>query len=169
VRFPTLDPDQPTPTFPTVPVYIGNVTATGFTVLVSTPFVLSSPSPGVGFLSVTVSPNKVYWGICKHNKVTIVARVEDEDEVQSVVIFVRVKSAKKDDYTPWTTGDAMHNHRDGTFSYVMEAIEIRGHNHYRDSWVQFQLVATDVDGVEVGRTQIFMESIHMSPCMELGD
>jgi hypothetical protein len=167
VRFPTLDPSLPTATFVPIPIYIGKNTATPFSS--GPPVFISPPGPGEGFVSVTVAPNKIYWGICKTNKTTIRAKVQDPDEVWSVVIFIRAKSAREEDYTPWTTGNAMHDHRDGTFSYVMRGIEVEGHNHYRDSWVQFQLVATNADGEDVGRTQIYSESIHLSPCMELGD
>ncbi len=167
VHFPTQDPSLPTATFVPIPIFIGDETATPF--VVGALPVFSSPSPGTGFRSVTVSPNKIYWGICKRNKATIIAKVEDDEEVWSVIIFVRVKSVKEEDYTPWTTGNAMHDHRDGTYSYVLRGIEIEGHNHYKDSWVFFQLVATNVDGEEVGRTQIYTESIHLSPCMQLGN
>ena len=91
--------------------------------------------------------------------------MEDPEEVISVVIFVQVKSMKKEDYTPWTTGDVMFNHRDGTFSYTLIGSKIEGHNHYRNSWVRFQLVATDDKGEEIGRTQIYTEVIDLSPCM----
>jgi hypothetical protein len=89
----------------------------------------------------------------------------DREEVLSVVIFVRVRSAKKEDYTPWTTGDVMSDHRDGTYTYLLRGSAIEGHNHYRDSWVIFQLVATNNKGEEVGRTQIYTGSIALSPCM----
>ncbi len=163
LHFPTQDPSLPTATFVPIPIFIGAET--------STPFVipnLTNPTetnPGAGFVSVTVSPNKIYWGVCKNNKTTITAVVEDRHEVLSVVIFVRVKSAKKEDYTPWTTGDVMAGHGDGSYTYVLRGSAIYGRNHYRDSWVHFQLVATNAEGEEVGRTQIYTESIALSPCM----
>jgi hypothetical protein len=59
----------------------------------------------------------------------------------------------------------MHNHLDGQFSYTLLGSAIEGHNHYKDSWVFFQLVATGWNGEEVGRTPIYRESISLSPCM----
>lgn len=157
VRIPTWDPDLPTATFAPVPIFIGADTAT--------PVVPPTPSrPGPGFVSVSVSEKKIFWGSCNPNKTVISARVEDPKEVISVVIFVRVQSIEKDDSTPWTTGDVMFNHNDGTFSYTLKAGETRGHNHYKDSWVVFQLVATNIRGEEVGRTRIYPASIEMSPC-----
>lgn len=161
VRIPTQDPDQPTSTFAPIPVIIeGGITATPLPIqLTPTAF-----RPGAGFLSVSISENKIFWGSCKHNKTTITAVVEDEDEAFSVVIFMYVRAANRDDSTPWTKGNVMHDHGDGTYTYVMRGSEVEGHNHYKNSWVVFQLVITDIEGVEVGRTRIYDSSIALSPC-----
>lgn len=158
MRFPTRDPQLPTETVVPIPLFIGMDTATPF----------APPAafrPGAGFALVLVADNKIYWGSCKPNKTTITARVEDSEEVISVVIFTQVKSAKEEDSTPWTSGNAMFNHQDGTFSYAMIGSEVEGHNHYKNSWVRFQLVATNIEGEEVGRTQIYTKAIALSPCM----
>ena len=102
-----------------IPIFIGSVTAT--------PIVSPTPTrPGIGFVSVDVSEQKIFWGSCKHNKAKIIAKVQNPDEVFSVVIFVRVKALLKEDYTPWTTGDVMTKHGDGTFSYTLVGSEIEG-------------------------------------------
>ncbi|MBK9602252.1 MAG: hypothetical protein IPO36_10480 [Anaerolineales bacterium] len=157
VRIPTWDPNGPTATFQLIPIYIGSVTAT--------PILSPTPTrPGLGFVSVDVSEEKIFWGSCKHNKAKIIAKVQNPDDVYSVVIFVRVKALLKEDYTPWTQGDVMEKHGDGTFSYTLVGSEIEGHNHYRDSWVYFQLVATDELGEIIGRTMIYTNSLSLSPC-----
>ena len=158
VHIPTQDPNQPTETFVPVPIFIGRDTITP--VLTSTPF-----RPGPGFLSVELSEKRIYWGSCQPNRTRIVAQVENPEDVFSVIIFVQVKSAFKDDHTPWTSGNAMHDHRDGTFSYNLSANTTRGHNHYKSSWILFQLVATDDMGLEIGRTRIYTNEIALSPCL----
>ncbi len=158
VRFPTQDPSLPTATFEPVPIFIGMDTATPFTSL------LTPPRAGPGFTSMYISDGKIYWGSCTPNRTRIVTEVEDPQDVISVVIFVRVRSAKKDDFTPWTTGNVMFNNGGGKFSYTLRANETEGHNHYKDSWIQFQLVATGKNGQEVGRTHIFEQSIALAPC-----
>ncbi|MCC7117277.1 MAG: hypothetical protein IT310_02035 [Anaerolineales bacterium] len=161
VHFATQDPNLPTATFAPIPIIVeGGMTATPLPIY-GTP---TMARPGVGFLSIGISETKIFWGSCKHNRTTITAVVEDEDEVFSVVIFTYVRSAKRDDSTPWTTGNVMHDHRDGTYTYVMYGSDVEGHNHYKDSWVVFQLVATDFEGREVGRTRIYDQSIALSPC-----
>jgi hypothetical protein len=158
VHIPTWDPNQPTATFVLVPIYIGNDTAT--------PIVTPTPiRPGPGFLSLQVSDNNIFWGSCKPNRTRIITQVENPEDVFSVIIFVRVKSATKEDYTPWTTGNTMQKHSDGTFSYTLTANTTRGHNHYKHSWIWFQLVATNEKGEAIGRTMIYTNAIALSPCM----
>ncbi len=158
VRIPTLDPNVPTSTFAPIPIFIGEYTATPATP--PTPI-----RPGPGFLSLTISEKRIFWGDCTPNKSVVVVKVTDPEEVYSVVIFVQVKSFVDEDYTPWTTGDVMFNHGGGTFSYTLQATEIEGHNHYKKSWVRMQLVATNIKGEEVGRTRIFPEVTTLEPCM----
>ena len=158
VHIPTWDPNQPTATFIPVPIYIGKDTAT--------PLVTPTPlRPGPGFVSLGVSDNKIFWGSCKPNTTKITTQVENPEDVFSVIIFVRVKSAVKEDYTPWTTGNTMQKHSDGTFTYTQAANSTRGHNHYKNSWIEFQLVATNNKGQEIGRTMIYPNAIALSPCM----
>jgi len=158
VHFPTQDPNQPTATFVIIPIFAGpnTVTPSSQTLV---------ESPGYGFISVSVSDKKIFWGSCKVNKTRIVAKVLNPEDVYSVVIFVRSKALKKEDYTPWTTGDVMSKNANGSFSYTLVGSHIEGHHDYKDSWVIFQLVATNVYGEEIGRTSIFSNSISLSPCM----
>lgn len=156
VRIPTQNFNA---TFTSVPIFIGNVTATP--VIIVTP---TTSRPGPGFAKVSVSPTKIYWGGCEANQAVITAIVEDPDVVSGVIIFTRVKDSKDEDYTPWTSGNVMFNHRDGTFTYNAIGSQIEGHNHYKSSFVYFQLVAVDNRGKEVGRTKIYEKAISMSPC-----
>jgi hypothetical protein len=159
VHIPTQDPNQPTATFMPIPIFMGgNTTPTA----IVTPLI---DRPENGFLSVLVSEKKIFWGGCKLNKTKITARVENPEDVYSVVIFVRVKALKREDYTPWTTGDVMFNRGNGSFSYTLVGSNIEGHNDYKESWVFFQLVATNVKGEIVGKTRVFTNSISLSPCM----
>jgi hypothetical protein len=158
VHIPTQDPNQPTATFIPVPIFIGKDTAT--------PIISPTPMrPGPGFLSVQVSENKIFWGSCQPNRTKIITQVENPEDVFSVIIFVQVKSATKEDYTPWTSGNTMQKHSDGHFSYTLTANTTEGHNHYKNSWIFFQLVATNDMGQAIGRTMIYTNAIALSPCM----
>jgi hypothetical protein len=158
VRIPTQDPNS-IATFPVIPVFIGDVTATPVVIQSFTP-----DRPGAGFVDVSVSRNQMYWGGCEANEVTITAEIEDPDTVAGVIIFMRVKSLLEEDYTEWTSGNVMYNNRDGTFTYVAVGSEIEGHNHYKKSAIYFQLVAVDDKGEEVGRTRVYEGLVTMQPC-----
>lgn len=156
VRIPTQDPNA---TFAPIPIFIGSVTATQPISLVPT-----SSRPGPGFVDVKFSPNHIYWGGCEANQAVINAEVEDPDNVNGVIIFMRIKSATEEDYTPWTNGNIMYNNRDGSFTYIAIGSEIEGHNHYKKGLFYFQLVAVDDEGEEVGRTKIYENAFSISPC-----
>lgn len=161
VHISTQDPNLPTATFAPIPVFIeGGATVTPAPAAV-TPTLFR---PGPGFLTVDFSEKKIFWGSCKHNKAIVTAQVEDPEEVFSVVIFVRVKAAFKEDYTPWTTGDVMHDTGGGEYTYTLVGSAIEGHNHYKNSWVMVELVATNIKGEEVGRTRIYDQALALSPC-----
>lgn len=159
VKIPTQDPNQPTFTpFALPPIIIDGQTAT--------PIFTPTPSrPGPGFFSVTIAPPRIYWGGCTPNKSTVITVVEDPDEVFSVLMFVRVKDLHEEDYTPWSKGIVMFDLEDGSFTHTLVGSQIHGHNHYKDSVVQFQLVATNLAGEVIGRTKIYENAVVMSPCM----
>lgn len=161
VRIPTQDPNQPTPTFAPIPVIIEGGSTTTPIPHYGTP---TAFRPGPGFLSISISDNKIFWGSCKDNKTTLTAIVEDEEEAFSVVLFTYVRAANKDDSTPWTKGNVMHDHGDGTYTYRLFGSEVYGHNHYKNSWIVFQMVIVDIEGNEVGRTRIYDQAIALSPC-----
>ncbi len=159
VKIPTQDPNQPFPTFPPIPIFVGDVTATPVIITTAT---ISKPGPG--FVSVDYSPTNIYWGGCEANQAVIKAEVEDPDNVNGVIIFMRVRDFFEEDYTPWTNGNIMFNNRDGTFTYIAVGSEIEGHNNYKKSLIYFQLVAVDDEGKEIGRTRTYDGVITMSAC-----
>ena len=158
VKIPTWDPYQATATLPTLFFLVNGNTVTP---PATTP---TLSDPGFGFKDINVSDKKIYWGSCKLNRTTITAEVENPENVYSVVLFVRTKALKKDDTTPWTSGDVMVNHLNGKFSYVLFGSNVQGHNHYREALVYFQLVATDEVGAVVGRSPIITDAITLFPC-----
>lgn len=158
VRIPTWDPNQPTFT----PFDLPQILVDGNTI---TPVASSTmAAPGPGFLTVEYAPIKIYWGGCEPNKVSIRAVVDDPEEVFSVIIFVRVKDIQEEDYTPWTSGEVMLNRGQGEFTYNLIGSKIKGHDHYLRSWVYFQLVATNIEGEEIGRTRVYEKAFDMYPC-----
>jgi hypothetical protein len=159
IRIPTQDFNATPTIVNAIPIYVGSVTAT------FAPNVLTAPAgPGAGFVKVEVSPNTIFWGGCEQNKAVIKTEVEDPDQTAGVIIFTRVKDIKEEDYTPWTSGNVMLDNRDGTYTYIAIGSEIQGHNHYKQAYVYFQLVAVDDEGKEIGRTKVYEKAFSMIPC-----
>jgi hypothetical protein len=102
--------------------------------------------------------------VCDPAQVTFTAQVTDPAAVFSVVLFVRLKDTKSTDTTDWNTGIAMNDKGNGTFTYTLKAKSIDGYNSYLSAWVYYQLVATDAGNNVIGRTQVYMQSLALSPC-----
>lgn len=169
---PTVTPSPTIVHFPTstdistgvVPIFTGVKTATP--VLTITPVSTITPSgPGPGFDSIAVSDHKLYYGICKPHTVKITAQLQDPQNVYNVVFFVRLKSAKKEDYTVWDKGTTMDDHGQGLWTYTLNTNTIAGHHNYVHAWIQYQIVATDRAGNFVARSWIFTQSMTLQPCM----
>jgi hypothetical protein len=58
----------------------------------------------------------------------------------------------------------MTNNGAGTFTYTVNPEDMRGYGSFQEPWVQYQLVAADANGGELGRTQIFDEMLAVKNC-----
>ena len=166
------------PTIVKIPTYDYNATSTPPAYLyvsptpfpgvpTATPIASQTPwSSGEGFEWVKISESKIYWGICKPNKLKVSAQVSEPEDVYSVVLFVRFRRLKAQIFTEWNKGTGMEPvGDDGLWAQTMYANSIEGHEAYRRGWVWFQLVATGEKNIEVGRTRIYMDTIQLEPCM----
>jgi hypothetical protein len=174
----TITPTLPTPTYTSTPT-LQRAASTAipesspsstFTPLplfpdTPTPLILfTADTPGEGFKSVEISGNQIFWGICKPGTVKFTVEVVDPEEVYNVVLFIQLMDVDRPDHTPWSKGAAMNDHRDGTFSYTLNADTVDGRNHYLKAWVLYQLVATDRPGNIIGRTKIYSQALTIEPC-----
>jgi hypothetical protein len=58
----------------------------------------------------------------------------------------------------------MENRGAGTFTHTLVPDEMKSVDSFENPWVQYQLVATDGDRNEVGRTEIFDELLRLKSC-----
>lgn len=140
----------------------GVLTATPIPTVTGIPLPTPS-SPGEGFESVVVSETKLFWGICKPRKATMTITVLHPEEVTTVYLFFRLKSAKKEDTTPWS-GTVTDNNGNGTFTYTLYANLIPHRKDYMKAWFQYQFVAENEKEIVVGRTRIYEKSLTLEPC-----
>jgi hypothetical protein len=176
IEIPTATPTIPTPTFtntPTLIVIPRTETATAEVVStqeLETPLFLftpntSTPSPKMkGFISVLVSEKEFYKGNkCQPYSVKFTAQVSDPIRSAYVVLFVRFKSKRSGVTSEWTS-IKMDNLGAGTFAHELTSEEMKGLAAFQNAWVQYQLVTTQSNTNELGRTDIFSERLTLLEC-----
>jgi hypothetical protein len=147
-----------------------------------TPFVQASPTAGLppdvlsgeyftpkgtGFLSVLVSNNVIYWneGPCMPRNIKVSAFVEDPLNTDQVLLFMRLREKKNTLLlTEWGSGAIMVKEDNGSFNYNVRTFNIRRYYHFRDAWLEYQLVALDEDGKVIGRTPIYDRNLSLVLC-----
>lgn len=126
-----------------------------------------TPTPIVptgGFESVTLSEERIYWGICKPRYVDLTTRVEYPEDVYKVYIFFRLESDKKPgDTSPWS-GSITDKGASGYYSYRLWANQIPERRNFLKAWVHYQFVAEDENQVVIGRTRVYSRDLILEPC-----
>ena len=176
---PTITETLPTPTFTGTPTLMGS----GFT---ATPSETESPTatpvasaltgtipvnvgnslttPDVGFTSVRISGNILRWGGCEPSSVTFTAQMVDPTTVASVTLWIRLSNPPSGEATKWEAGAIMNGNKTGTFTYTLTRKNISHYNEYPNAWLQYQIVARDANGNDVGRTRPYLNKITLARC-----
>lgn len=179
---PTFTPTVPSPTFTVTPTMIGQkkntatpeftptpltLTPLGVTQLPSsTPIELAPQVAMPGFVSVTVSDEAFYKGVaCLPTSVKFVAQVAKPDEVAFVLLFVRFKSKQSGVTSEWADSIAMESLGAGTYAHDLVTQEMKAVDSFENAWVQYQIVATDSNSKQVGKTDIFSERLTLLECV----
>ena len=168
---PSITPTQPTPTFTGLPAGTNTGSPLMQTMaplstiqMTSTPLIQPTPQ-GPVFQSVTTSTAQIQWGdTCEANPITVTAQVASGFNVDSVLLFVRLQSQNGNVTTAWNKALSMHNDGLGTFTYDLSIKVLKYYQDYNNAWVQYQLVAYNVQQSEVGRTQIYLNNLTISRC-----
>jgi hypothetical protein len=171
---PTFTPTVPTLTYTPTPTLLGFKSATptppeSSTPTAFTPFNMITPdtlTPSVvieGFVSVFTSGTEFYKKGCEPGMVKITGQVAKPLEVNFVVLFVRFKSKLTGNTSEWTS-IGMQSLGAGTYTHDLKADEMKADNVFENAWVEYQLVATNLDAREKGRTAIFSEKLTLLEC-----
>jgi hypothetical protein len=175
---PTSTPTVPTPTFTLTPSLVALNTKTSTPDFTFTPTLLmDTPSPTMtalvlvtnvpipGFVNISVSDKEFYKGKkCLPNSVKFNVQVANPAGTSYVVLFVRFKSKVGDIASRWTS-ITMQPIGAGTYQYELTSDVMKAVDLFENAWVQYQLVATDADSVEVGHTDIFSEKLTLLECV----
>jgi hypothetical protein len=179
---PTFTPTVPSPTFTVTPTMVGlkaktatldssptplMFTQPGVTLLpTNTPLVLVPQVNMVGFVSVSVSSEVFYKGKeCLPGSVMFTAQVADAAGVGFVVLFVRFKSKLTGTTSEWTSIEMQRGNVPGFFTHELAPLEMKAVDGFENAWVQYQLVATDGNAKQIGRTDIFDERLALLNCV----
>jgi hypothetical protein len=66
--------------------------------------------------------------------------------------------------TEWGSGAIMVKEENGSFNYNVRTFNIRRYYHFRDAWLEYQLVALNEDGEVIGRTPIYDRNLSLVLC-----
>jgi hypothetical protein len=171
---PTPTPVTPTLTYTPTPTLIGYKTPTrtpdgSMTATASTPLNMITPdtaTPSVvmtGFVAVFISAEEFYKKGCEPGSVKFTAQVAKPAEAIFVVLFVRFKSKQTGNTSEWTS-IGMQPIGNGTFIHDLVPDEMKNTDAYKNAWVEYQLVTTNLDANELGRTAIFSEKLTLLNC-----
>jgi hypothetical protein len=116
-----------------------------------------------GFVTVFISAEEFYKKGCEPGSVKFTAQVAKPAEAIFVVLFVRFKSKQTGNTSDWTS-IGMQPLGNGTFTHELVPDEMKGLDLYQNAWVQYQLVTTNLDANELGRTAIFSEKLTLLNC-----
>lgn len=118
-----------------------------------------------GFVKVAVSDSEFYKGeACQPISVKFTAQVSDIGNTAFVLLFVRFKSKQTAATGEWADSIAMQPVTSGIFIHDLVTSEMTGLEYFINAWVEYQLVATNSNADEIGRTGIFSERLTLLEC-----
>jgi hypothetical protein len=179
---PTFTATVPSPTFTSTPTMVGQKTRTATPYFTPTPLILAPldvtvlPSitpiallPQVaipGFVSVSLSDEAFYKGQdCQPTSVKFTVQVAEPARVAFVLLFVRFKSKQSGVTSEWADSIAMQSVGGGTYMHDLITLEMKAVNSFENAWVQYQIVATDSNSKQVGKTDVFSERLTLLECV----
>lgn len=152
--------------FPTQSLATQTVAAPGLPPLPSSDNYFTPQS--TGFLAVLVSSNTMYWneGPCSPRNIKFSAFVADTANTQNVYLFTRLREKKNTlNVTEWNAGAWMvKDEANGSFNYNIRTWNLKRYYYFREAWLEYQLVALDVNRNETGRTPIYDRNINLVRC-----
>ena len=123
----------------------------------------------VGFLTVLISNNLMYWneGPCTPRDIKVSAFVEDTVNTDKVLLFTRLREKKNTlNVTDWNSGAIMIKKADnGSFNYDIHTWNLRHYYYFKEAWLEYQLVAVTKNLEVIGRTQIYDRSASLVRCV----
>jgi hypothetical protein len=164
----------PTPTVLGAELFTPTSTETSLPTAFATPDIPIDPSnsgyftpESTGFLAILISNNTMYWnsGPCMPRNIKFSAFVADEINTDQVLLFTRLRE-KSDTLliTKWNSGALMVKEDNGSFNYNIRTFNLRQYYYFINAWLEYQLVALNVDNEVIGRTPIYDKNVSLVMC-----
>jgi hypothetical protein len=160
----SLIPEQLPPTLTPIPLptfsreFINDLSSTTFFV------------ETVGFRGVLYSGPTLYWneGPCTARSIKITAFVEDPERTDRVFLFMRLRDKKNTlNVSEWSAGAEMIKVENGSFNYNVETHNLRRYYHFKDAWIEYELVAVNENLEIIGRTPLYDRNLSLVMCGSL--
>ena len=119
-----------------------------------------------GFVYVRVSDQAFYKGTaCQPVSVKFTVQVADPGTAAFVVLFVRFKSKLTGSTSKWTS-ITMEKQTIGAGTFIHDLLpsEMKAVDSFENAWVQYQVVSTDANSNQIGKTEIFGERLTLLEC-----
>jgi hypothetical protein len=120
----------------------------------------------MGFVAILASNYVLYYntGACSPRSLTITAFVQDLVHTDMVLLFMRLRE-KSDTMLvgEWSSGEMIKNDN-GSYSYDVEAVNLRKYYWFRNAWLEYQLVTYNKNREELARTQIYDRNVSLVMC-----
>ncbi len=166
-----ITPTQSTPILTSSPAFTSTASTPNETMppLTTTVQAASTQTPstpqGPAFASVAISATQMNWGdTCDTNSVTITAQASSAYNITSMLLFTRLQSLNGNVPTVWNKAVSMHNDGLGTFTYDISTEVIMHYQDYNQAWIQYQLVAYNMEQQEVARTKVYENNLTLARC-----
>ena len=158
---PTLLPVVPSPTFTSLPTLTFTPTILPSSTPTLSPTPTGTPTSEAFFSDLRLSTQVIFPG-CDPKAVHFDVAVKQPGTF-SVILFFRVRYKSSGELTSWNEGVVMLPNGD-RFIYDLKALSIRDFNQFKEpvAWVQFQMVATDMNHAILSRSEVFTDRLTIS-------
>ncbi len=158
----------PPPTDTSVPTAVDTSTPQPTTAFAATSTLTPTPV-SLAFIPKADPQRFNYLRDCKpvNPQVDISATVSGSPNLDSVMLFFRLKNKATNAETPWNTGVVMNNKGNGMYDFILmwnqipnlSAISQTG----ASAWLEYQFVATDSQNNVLGRSPVYSD-VSLTPC-----
>lgn len=120
-----------------------------------------------GFKAILYSAAVLYWdeGPCVTRSIKLTAFVEDPERTDRVFLFLRLRDKENTlNVGEWSAGAEMIKVADGSFNYDIETYNLRRYWHYKNAWIEYELVSVNEKLEILGRTQLYDRNLSLVKC-----